>query len=48
MKWESWTYCMNRNGRRLPHTPGAGSIALHSTDTLRFAYLLLHERSVER
>jgi CubicO group peptidase (beta-lactamase class C family) len=43
MKWESWTYCMNRNGRRLEHTPGAGSIALHSTDALRFAYLLLHE-----
>jgi CubicO group peptidase (beta-lactamase class C family) len=42
MKWESWTYCMNRNGRRLEHTPGAGSIALHSTDALRFAYLLLH------
>ena len=37
MKWESWTYCMNRNGRRLEHTPGAGSIALHSTDALRFA-----------
>ena len=43
MNWESWTYCMNRNGRRLEHTPGAGSIALHSTDALRFAYLLLHE-----
>ena len=43
MQWESWTYCMNRNGRRLEHTPGAGSIALHSTDALRFAYLLLHD-----
>jgi len=42
MQWESWTYYMNRNGRRLEHTPGAGSIALHSTDALRFAYLLLH------
>ena len=43
MQWGSWTYCMHRNGRTLPHTPGAGSIALHSTDTLRFAYLLLHD-----
>jgi CubicO group peptidase (beta-lactamase class C family) len=43
MMWESWTYCMYRGGRRLEHTPGAGSIALHSTDTMRFAYLLLHD-----
>lgn len=42
MEWGTWTYCMHRNGRTLAHTPGAGSIALHSTDTLRFAYLLLH------
>lgn len=42
MQWGEWTYCMHRNGRTLEHTPGAGSIALHSTDTLRFAYLLLH------
>ena len=43
MQWGDWTYCMQRNGKTLPHTPGAGSIALHSTDTLRFAYLLLHQ-----
>jgi CubicO group peptidase (beta-lactamase class C family) len=42
MQWESWTYCMYRNGRRLEHTPGAGSIALHATDAMRFGYLLLH------
>jgi CubicO group peptidase (beta-lactamase class C family) len=35
--WESWTHCMYRRGNRLEHTPGAGSIALHS-DALRFAY----------
>jgi len=43
MKWESWTYCMFRNGRRLEHTPGAGSIALHSTDAMRFGYMLLRQ-----
>jgi CubicO group peptidase (beta-lactamase class C family) len=43
MQFGEWTYCMRRNGMTLPHTPGAGSIALHSTDTLRFAYLLLHK-----
>jgi len=42
MHWASWTYCMYRNGRRLEHTPGAGSIALHATDAMRFGYLLLH------
>jgi CubicO group peptidase (beta-lactamase class C family) len=43
MGWGTWTYCMHRNGKTLPHTPGAGSIALHSTDTLRFAYMMLHK-----
>ncbi len=42
MQWGSWTYCMNRGGRRLEHPPGAGSIALHSTDALRFGYMMLH------
>ena len=42
MQWESWTCCMFRNGRRLEHTPGAGSIALHATHAMRFGYLLLH------
>src|SRR6202030_1760074 len=26
-----------------PHTPGGGGIAVHSTDALRFVYLLLHQ-----
>ena len=42
MQWGRWDYCMYRNGSRLVHTPGAGSIALRSTDALRFAYMLLH------
>ena len=46
-----WGYAMSRpklkggidsNGR-LFHTPGGGSIAVRSTDMLRFGYLLLHE-----
>lgn len=46
-----WGYAMYRpklkggidaNGRML-HTPGGGSIAVRSTDALRFAYLMLHE-----
>jgi CubicO group peptidase (beta-lactamase class C family) len=43
MQWGSWNYCLYRGGTTLPHANGAGSIALHSTDTLRFAYLLLHQ-----
>jgi CubicO group peptidase (beta-lactamase class C family) len=47
----TWGYAMYRpklksgidsNGRML-HTPGGGSIAVRSTDVLRFAYLMLHE-----
>ncbi len=46
-----WGYAMYRpklksgidsNGRML-HTPGGGSIAVRSTDMLRFGYLMLHE-----
>src|SRR5262249_31416490 len=33
---------INAEGR-LDHTPGGGSIAVRSTDVLRFVYLLLHE-----
>ena len=33
---------VNAEGR-LDHTPGGGSIAVRSTDVLRFLYLLLHE-----
>ena len=47
----TWGYAMYRprlasgidaNGRMF-HTPGGGSIAVRSTDVLRFAYLMLHE-----
>jgi CubicO group peptidase (beta-lactamase class C family) len=47
----TWGYAMYRPGLaagvnaegRLDHTPGGGSIAVRSTDVLRFTYLLLHE-----
>ena len=42
MQWGRWTYALNRGNSRLPHTPGGGDIAVHSTDALRFSYLLLH------
>lgn len=47
----TWGYAMYRpklkggidaNGRMF-HTPGGGSIAVRSTDVLRFGYLMLHE-----
>ena len=47
----AWGYAMYRPklkggidaDGRMEHTPGGGSIAVRSTDVLRFAYLLLHE-----
>jgi CubicO group peptidase (beta-lactamase class C family) len=47
----TWGYAMYRpnlpvginSEGRLDHTPGGGSIAVRSTDVLRFLYLLLHE-----
>ena len=42
MQWGAWNYCLYRGNVTLPHANGAGSIALHATDTLRFGYLLLH------
>ncbi|HEY3838022.1 MAG TPA: serine hydrolase [Bryobacteraceae bacterium] len=47
----TWGYAMYRPGLkaginaegRLDHTPGGGSIAVRSTDVLRFVYLLLQE-----
>jgi len=42
MQWGAWNYCLYRGNVTLPHANGAGSIALHATDALRFAYLLLH------
>ena len=41
VRW-SWGYALNRNGNKLPHTPGGGSIALRATDAVRLPYLLLH------
>ncbi len=40
MGWGSWGYALHRNGVTLPHTPGGGGVALRSTDTIRFGYLL--------
>ncbi len=39
MGWGRWGYA---TGGKLEHTPGGGSIAVRSTDALRFGYLLLH------
>jgi len=41
MGWGRWGYALHRPGLRMDHTPGGGSIAVRSTDVLRFAYLLL-------
>ncbi|WP_316435062.1 hypothetical protein, partial [Escherichia coli] len=41
--WGRWGYAMHRPGLAMDHTPGGGSIAMRSTDVLRFAYLLLRE-----
>lgn len=41
--WGAWGYCLHRGDYDMPHANGAGSIALHATDALRFAYCLLHE-----
>ncbi|MFO1458846.1 MAG: serine hydrolase [Verrucomicrobiota bacterium] len=43
MGWGPWGYCLNRGGFRMPHANGAGSIAVHATDALRFGYCLLHQ-----
>ena len=40
MGWESWGYCLHRGDYRMPHANGAGSIAVHATDALRFGYCL--------
>lgn len=43
MGWGRWGYATHDPGGTLPHTPGEGGIALHSTDALRFGYLLLQK-----
>jgi len=40
--WGRWGYGY-KNYSKVKHTPGAGGIALRSTDMLRFGYLLLNE-----
>jgi CubicO group peptidase (beta-lactamase class C family) len=43
MGWGAWGYCLHRGNFLMPHANGAGSIALHATDALRFGYCLLHQ-----
>ena len=42
MGWGEWAYCLHRGEVRMAHANGAGSIAVHATDALRFAYCLAH------
>jgi CubicO group peptidase (beta-lactamase class C family) len=41
MGWGAWSYCLHRGDFTMPHANGAGSIAVHATDALRFGYCLL-------
>ena len=43
MGWGAWGYCLHRGDYTMPHANGAGSIALHSTDAMRFGYCLLRQ-----
>ena len=43
MGWGPWGFCVHRDGFTMPHANGAGSIAVHATDALRFGYCLLRE-----
>ena len=43
MGWGAWDYCLHRGDFLMPHANGAGSIAVHATDALRFGYCLLHQ-----
>jgi CubicO group peptidase (beta-lactamase class C family) len=43
MGWGPWAYCLHRGDYVMPHANGAGSIAVHATDALRFGYCLLHQ-----
>lgn len=42
MGWGPWGYCLRRGDYTMPHANGAGSIAVHATDALRFGYCLAH------
>lgn len=41
MGWGAWGYCLHHGEFTMPHANGAGSIAVHATDALRFGYCLL-------
>ncbi len=43
MGWGAWGYCLQRGDFTMPHANGAGSIAVHATDALRFGYCLLRQ-----
>jgi CubicO group peptidase (beta-lactamase class C family) len=43
MGWGAWAYCLHRGDFLMPHANGAGSIAVHATDAMRFGYCLLHD-----
>lgn len=43
MGWGAWGYCLHRGDFTMPHANGAGSIAVHATDALRFGYCLLRQ-----
>lgn len=43
MGWGAWDYCLHRGDYVMPHANGAGSIAVHATDALRFGYCLLRK-----
>src|SRR5437588_1819793 len=43
MGWGPWAYCLHRGDFVMPHANGAGSIAVHATDALRFGYCLLRQ-----
>jgi CubicO group peptidase (beta-lactamase class C family) len=43
MGWGPWGYCLHRGDFTMPHANGAGSIAVHATDALRFGYCLLYQ-----
>ncbi|HVT72082.1 MAG TPA: serine hydrolase [Lacunisphaera sp.] len=41
MGWGAWAYARHLDGFTEPHANGAGGIAVHATDALRFGYCLL-------
>jgi len=43
MGWGAWDYCLHHGDFTMPHANGAGSIAVHATDALRFGYCLLRD-----